>query len=158
MRRTLGACLILALASLSLTGCGGSSSLGRNSDIVVHLKRTDGTQNMTQYELYLTKSNDTTLDTLDLEDFVSSQNAPSWSDNYASNRSTTELNISYTTRSDQTPYYVWVKVPNTGAAFETLNLQIDVDGVDGPAVAYDLTINTTQRLVGVRVDRNEATY
>jgi len=113
---------------------------------------------MTQYELYLTKSSDTTLDTLDPEDFVSTQNTPSWSDNYASNRSTTELNISYTTRSNQTPYYIWVKVPNTGSAFETLNLQIDVDGVDGPAVGYDLTINTTQRLVGVRIDRNSATY
>ena len=150
--------LMVIAVVLSVGGCGGTSSLGKNSDMVVHLKRTDGTQTMTQYELYLTKSNDTTLDTLDPEDFVSTQNTPTWSDNYASNRSTTELNISFTTRSDQTPYYIWVKVPDTGAAFETLSLQIDVDGVDGPAQTYDLTIDTTQRLVGVRIDRNEAFY
>jgi len=143
---------------LLLCGCGGSDIIGRNSDIIVHLMRTDGTQVMTSYELFITKNGDTNLNQNDPEDFASTLNQPSWADAYNSSRSSTELQVAFTTRSDQTPYFVWVKVPNTGANFETLKLQIDVDGNDGTQQTFDLNINSTQRLTGVRINRNNAVY
>jgi hypothetical protein len=149
---------VVLIVLLLTVGCGGNGIGGRNSSIVVHLSRTDGTQVLTTYELYITKSGDTTLNKVDPEDYASTLNQPSWSDNYTSSRSSTELQLSFTTRSDQVPYFVWVKVPNTGASFETLNFQIDVDGAVGAKKTYDLNINSTQRLVGVRVNRNAALY
>ena len=143
---------------LLLCGCGGSDIIGRNSDIIVHLMRTDGTQVMTSYELFITKNGDTNLNQNDPEDFASTLNQPSWADAYNSSRSSTELQVAFTTRSNQTPYFVWVKVPNTGANFETLKLQIDVDGNDGTQQTFDLNINSTQRLTGVRINRNNAVY
>ncbi|MBS1724764.1 MAG: hypothetical protein JSS66_17620 [Armatimonadetes bacterium] len=150
--------LPLALVAATLVGCGGDSVLGTNSDMVVRLIRTDGTQDLMQYELYITKSADTTLNTADSEDYASTQNAPTWCDNWSGARSSTELRLGFTTRGGQTPYYVWVRVPNTGAQFETLKLQVDVDGVAGNQSTFDLNINDTQRLTGVRIDRNDATY
>lgn len=148
----------LLLGLLLLSGCGGSGIGGRNSDIVVHLVRTDGSQVMTNYELFMTKSGDTSLNQNDPEDFASTLNQPSWIDNYNTSRSSTELQLDFTTRSDQVPYFIWVKVPNTGASFETLSLQIDIDGTAGNSKTFDLNINSTQRMVGVRINRNSASY
>lgn len=141
-----------------LSGCGGSSVFSRDSDIVMKLMRTDGTQVMTQYEIFVTKSNDTSLNQGNSEDYMSSTNEPSWADAYSASRSATQLQVNWRTRSDQVSYFVFVKVPNTGSQFETLKLQIDVDGDEGPERTFDLNINTTQRLTGVRIDRNSAQY
>lgn len=148
----------LFVAMAASFGCGGASSLGRNSDIVVNLIRTDGTQVMTQFEVFVTKDADTGLNQGDPEDFISTANEPSWADQYSATRNATQLTLNYRTRSDQTPYYVFVKVPNTGANFETLKLRIDIDGVQGPDRTFDLDINRTSRLAGVRINRNDAVY
>lgn len=147
-------------AALALNaGCGGSSLFsGLNSAIEIKLTRTDGTQVMTNYELYMTKEGDTGLDTADPEDFASTLNQPSWCDDYTASRSATELNLRFTTRSGQPPYFLFVRVPNTGAAFETLRLQINVDDTDGDQKTYDLTIDATERLTSVRIERNSAIY
>lgn len=150
--------LIILFSLLIVAGCGGSAGLGTNANIVIHLQRTDSTQNLTQYEVYITQLGDTTLDTSDKEDFASTINQPSWSDNWSGHRSSSELKLGFRTRSTQTPYFVWVKVPNTGAAFETLKLKIDINGNDGKTVTNNLQINTTQRLTGVKINRDSADY
>lgn len=152
------ALLGLIVAAVATSGCGGSSSLGRNSEIVVNLIRTDGTQVMTQFEVFVTRNADTSLNQGDPEDFISTANEPSWADQYSATRNATQLTLNFRTRSDQPPYYVFVKVPNTGASFETLKLRIDVDGEQGPDRTFDLDISRTSRLAGVRINRNEAIY
>ena len=156
MKRVLSLSIVACLMALS--GCGGSDSLGRNSDIALRLIRTDGTQVMTQFEVFVTRAGDTTLNQADAEDFMSTVNEPSWADTYSASRSATQLQLNWRTRSDQVPYFVFVKVPNTGANFETLKLQFNVDGETGEERTFDLNINSTQRLAGVRIDRNEAVY
>lgn len=144
---------VIVAACLLLFGCGGSAGIGRNSAIKVRLMRTDSTQKLTSFELYITKDAETTL-----TDATSTVSRASWTDDYSTSRSDQELKLGFTTRSTQTPYFVWVKVPNTGAAFETVKLAIDVDGTDGKTVTKNLTINTTQRLTGVKINRNSADY
>lgn len=150
--------ILLALIGVLLSGCGGSTSLGKNSAIVVHLLRTDGTQIMTQFEVYITKNGATTFNTANLESFASTRNQPTWMDDYSSARSSTKLDLGFTTRSGQSDYLVFIKVPNTGAAFESLKLQIDVDGKAGKVVDFNADINQISRLDGVKISRNSATY
>jgi len=151
---------LLALTTpFAISGCGGSDAgLGHNALIRVHLERTDSTQKMTDFELYITKNADATLNTLDPEDYISTLNRPSWCDEYVSGRATTDLQIDFRTRSSQPPYFVFVKVPNTGAAYETLRFSIDVDGTSGKKITQNLTINTTQRLTAVKINRSSADY
>lgn len=149
--------IAIALVSSTL-GCGGAATLLKNSDMIVHLLRTDGTQDLTQYEVYLTKNADTTLNIADSEDFSSTLNHASWTDGYSATRTATELRINFRTRSDQPPYFIFIKVPNTGAIFETLKLKVDVDGVAGHESTYDLPINQTTRLGNTEIGRNDATY
>ena len=152
------AALAVLLAPLALVGCSGSGPLGFNSPVTVHLMRTDGTQDMTQFEVYLTRNGSISLNTLNPGAYVSTVNRPSWCDVYSSSRSATELTLNFTTRSDQPPYYMFVKVPNTGAAFETLALKIDMNTVAGPTYTYNVPINATTRLTAVNIGRNSATY
>ncbi len=149
--------LTLLCVSLVIGGCGGTSSLIPDADIRVYLTRTDGTQIMTNYEMFITR-NGGTLDQSNLENHMSSVNRPSWADQYSATRATEELQIFFRTRSDQTPYFVYVLVPNTPSAFETLRLRIDVNGSTGPNRTFDMPINATTQLVGVRIDRNSASY
>ena len=157
MKRFLGyAAAAVALALLA--GCGGSSSLGKNSAILVHLLRTDGTQDMTQFEIYVTRNGATNFNLADFESYGSTTNHPSWMDVYSATRSTTDLDLGFTTRSNQPPYFIFVKVPNTGAAFETLKLRIEVDSNAGPDVTYNFPITATTQIGGAIINRNSASY
>ncbi|RYG33699.1 hypothetical protein EON81_17545 [bacterium] len=155
----------LSFAALSLVafsfaaGCGGgSSAFGRDAKIKIHLERTDSTQNLTDYEIYITKNRNVTLDTSDRESFASTQNRPSWSDEYNANRSNTKLELEFRTRSSQPPYFVFVRVPSTSSAYETLRFWVDVDGNEGKKITQNLTIGTTQRLTNVTINRESADY
>ena len=126
--------------------------------MAVHLKRTDNSQDLMQYEIYITKNRDTSLDTNDPEDSISSSNKPSWVDRYSAHRTSSELTLKFRTRDEQVPYLVFVKVPTTGHAKETLTLSIDVDatvGVDRPILVDS---NSTKMLTGVHIERNTAAY
>jgi|GEM_PF-4640947 len=149
----------LVSVPILMTGCGGSSSaLGINSKMSVQLIRTDTTQDLTKYEIYLTKDANTSFDPSDLESFASTTDRPSWSDEYSSDRTSSQLTLNFRTRSTQPPYFLFIKVPATGAAFETVKLQIDVDSKAGTRKTFNLTPGTTQRLTSVRIDRNSAEY
>lgn len=124
----------------------------------VHLIRTDGTQNLTNFEVSLTRNGATTFSTLDSESYASTTNAPSWISNYSVARSSSELVLNFTTRSDQPPYFVFLSVPNTGAAFETLKFRVDIDGSTGATATYNMPINATTRLTTVQINRNTASY
>ncbi len=153
--------IISALAlglSLLVAGCGGSSSLGANADFSVRLTRTDGSQDLTGYEMYLTRNGGTTLDLFNSEAYASTQNRPSWSDAWTGSRSTTELRVDFRSRSDQPPYFLWVQVPNTTSQFETLQLVVWINGQAGAAKRYNLTINATERIQAVRINRDSAEY
>lgn len=154
--------LILASASVVLclvaAGCGGSSQLSNSSDAVVRLIRTDNSQDLMQYEVYVTRSADTTLDATDPEDYISTQNSPSWVSQYASNRMSRQLTVGWRTINQDTPYYIWIKAPNSGNATERLNLQIDMDANNGPVKLITVNTNATERLTAVRIERNEAFY
>lgn len=150
--------LLTLVVGLVLLGCGGSGALGRNSNMSVRITRTDGTQDLTQFEVFVTKNAATSFSTLDSESYGSTTNRPSWMDNYSVTRSTTDLVLNFTTRSDQTPYYVFIGVPNTGAAFETLRFRVDVDGNTGNAPTYNIPINGVTRLTNVQINRNSASY
>ncbi|MBS1715198.1 MAG: hypothetical protein JST30_12765 [Armatimonadetes bacterium] len=139
-------------------GCGGSSQLGNSSDMVVRLVRTDTSQDLMQYEVYITRNADATLDVNNPEDFASTQNTPSWVDQYQSNRMSRQLTLGFRTVNQFTPYYVWIKVPNGANATENLQLQIDMDANNGPLKMITVNNDSTERLVGVRIERNEAFY
>ncbi|MES1147323.1 MAG: hypothetical protein ABUL49_01085, partial [bacterium] len=95
--------LVLAVfALMALSGCGGSGG-GSNSNFVIHLNRTDGTQDMTQFEVYITRNAATTFNLADSESFGSTGNHPTWMDQYSAVRATTELTLNFRSRSDQTP-------------------------------------------------------
>lgn len=143
---------------LALSGCGGSSGLGFNSAIRIHLRRTNSAQLMTQYEVYITKNADPALNVDIAESYASTTNRPSWSDEYKATRNDGELELDFKTRSTQTPYYVFVKVPNTGNPRESVQLQIDVDTQSGKRVTRNLESDSTQRLFNVQINRNSATY
>lgn len=113
---------------------------------------------MRNYEVYITKNGATTFSTGNHESFASTSNRPTWCDGWSANATNTELTLNFRTRSTQTPYYVWVKVPNTASRFETLELRINVDRTNGPSRRYDLNINQTTRLPSVRIERNSASY
>ena len=155
--RIISALALTAIIALC-TGCGGSSQLGNSSDMVIRLIRTDTSQDLMQYEIYVTRNSDTTLDTANPEDFASTQNTPSWVDQYQSNRMSRQLTMGFRTVNQFTPYYVWIKVPDTGDATEDLQIQIDMDAQNGPLKMVTLNSNATERLVGVRIERNEAIY
>lgn len=155
MKSTLVA-TVSVLFGLFVVGCGGSA-LGRNSNMSIHLQRTDGTQVMTQYELYVTKNSEQ-LDVLDSENFASTSNQPSWIDGYSATRTSTELVLNFRTRGGQSTYLVYVKVPNTSSQFETLRFRVDVDGTTGADQDFDLNINDTSQLPNVGIERNSANY
>ncbi|CAN5484172.1 hypothetical protein BH11ARM1_BH11ARM1_07740 [soil metagenome] len=145
--------------ALALAGCGGGGSVtGHNAHMTVHLRRTDSTQNLINYEMYFTRNGKTSFDIADMSSFASTSNRPNWIDDYSVSRSNTELTLTFTTRSNQPPYFMWVKVPSTPSAYETLELQIDVDGETGKQIRPDLAINSTQRLTNVRIDRSSVNY
>lgn len=162
LNRTIASALKIAtLIALptALLGCGGSSSaLGINSKISIQLIRTDGTQDLTKYEVYITKDANTSFDPTDFESFASTTDRPSWSDDYSADRTSSELKLNFRTRSTHPPYFLFVKVPSTASAFETVKLQIDVDEKAGARKSFNLTVGTTQRLSAVRIDRNSASY
>lgn len=158
MRRLLSLGFLATSILFAAAGCGGGGALGHNAKMSVRLQRTDGTQNMNNFEIYITKNAGTTLDVTDPQGYASTTNRPNWCDEYSSTRSSVDLRLDFTTRSTQTPYFVWVKVPNTGAAFETVRFWVDVDGAPGRQITQDLTIGATQRLTGVKIDRDSASY
>ena len=145
-----------ALCLVLLTGCGGTSQLGNSSDAVIRLIRTDTSQDLMQFEIYVTRNGDTTLDVNNPEDFISTQNAPSWCSQHASNRMSRQLTVGFRTINEHTPYFHWNKVPNPGDATEDLNLQIDMDAANGPVVLKRVNTNATERLTGARILRNDA--
>lgn len=149
--------ILVLMACLFLAGCGGSSGLGANSNITVRLSRTDGTQIMTQYELFITRENEG-LNEFDPENHMSTINEPTWADNYSASRASDQLNIGFRTRSDQPPYRLYVRVPNTTSAFETLALRVTVDGTDGPVRTFDFIPGQITQIPGARIERNSATY
>ena len=154
------AAIATLLGTLLLAGCGGSGStiIGTNSDMVVHIKRTVNTQDLMQYEVYVTKNRDTTLDENDPEDSISTSNKPTWVDHYSAHRTSSELILRFRTRDDHVPYFVFVKVPTTANAQENLTLQIDVDAVVGVERPILVDSNSTQMLTGVHIERNTAVY
>lgn len=151
---TLTALLALALA----TGCGGSSQFNNSSDAVVRLIRTDDSQDLMQYEIYVTRNADTSLDVTNTEDYMSTQNVPSWASQHQANRMSRQLTLGFRTINEHTPYYVWIKAPVTAHASEQLNLQIDMDASNGQVKLITVNTNATQRLTAVRIERNEAFY
>lgn len=156
MRLILSSAIVASV--LMCAGCGGSSQLGNSSDAVIRLIRTDNSQDLMQYEVYITRNADVNLDTANLEDFISTQNTPSWVSQYASNRMSRQLTVGFRTINQDTPYYVFIKAPNSGNATENLNLQIDMDANNGPVKLITVNTNTTERITSVRIERNEAFY
>jgi len=126
--------------------------------MVVRVRRTDNSQDLMQYEVYITRNADTNLDVNDLNDYASTQNTPTWVDQYGSTRTSSQLTVGFRTVNEFTPYYVWIKAPSTGHATENLELQIDMDANNGPVKTITVNTNATERLTGVRVERNEAFY
>jgi len=124
----------------------------------IHLIRTDGTQNLTNFDVAITRNAALSFSTLDPQSYASTTNAPTWISNYSVTRSTSELVLNFTTISDQPPYYVFLSVPNTGAAFETLKFRVDVEGSTGATATYNMPINATTRLTTVQINRNTASY
>lgn len=145
-------CLALAC------GCGGSSQLNNSSDAVIRIIRTDTSQDLMQYEVYVTRNADTNLDVNNPEDYISTQNVPSWCSQHKSNRMSRQLTLGFRTVNQHTPYYVWIKAPSTAHATEQLDLQIDMDAQNGPVKLITVNTNATERLTSVRIERNEAFY
>src|SRR5437870_353001 len=116
-------CLSAALALLSsLLGCGGTSdTLGTDSNMTVHVRRSNGTQDMSKgFEVYLTHNGDFSLNLNDPQSYTSTVHKAPWADKWVGTKIATELAISFRTRGNETPYYVFVRVPNTGNATEVL--------------------------------------
>lgn len=154
--------ILVALAAaltLALTiGCGGSSQFNNSSDAVVRIMRTDTSQDLMQYEVYITKTGDTTLDVNNPEDFISTQNVPTWVSQHQSNRMSRQLTLGFRTVNEHTPYYLWIKAPATAHATEQLSLQIDMDAQNGQVKLITVNTNATERVTVVRIERNEAFY
>jgi hypothetical protein len=146
---------LLAVCPFFLMGCGGAGLLNRNSKVDMTFTRTiSATQNMLNFEVYVAR-NSVPFSLTNLESFASTTNSPSWADELRVSRSQSELNVTFTTRSDQPPYKVYVRTP--GANSELLLLRIDVDGIPGLPKNYTVASGLAQ-VNGVTINRNSASY
>lgn len=139
-------------------GCGGSSQLNSNSDAVIRIIRTDTSQDLMQYELYVTKNGSNVLNVNNPEGFISTQNMPTWCNEYQANRMSRQLSLGFRTVNLDTPYYAWIKAPITSHGTEQFNIQIDMGANSGQVKLINVTTNATERLMLVRIERNDATY
>lgn len=160
----------LGLFLLSLVGCGGLFST--NSTILIHLKQNVSTQVMNVgYEIYVVPAGGT-LNLANPTTFATTQNNPNLLDNYVSTRtSTTEIDLQFSTRSSQTPYYIYIGIPSESGATDTVQVSVDVDASTGAYKVFTFPTNAQTQVttasyttspitpgVPAQINRNSATY
>jgi hypothetical protein len=168
--------VVLCAVAMCLAGCGGL--LSANSTVLIHLKQNPNIVNptsqvMTNYEVYVTTNGTTPLNLANTTTWASSStNNGGVLDNWVgSHTSGTEIDIQFTTRSPQVPYYIYVLVPTEGGlTTDTVGLSVDVDASTGAVKAFVMPNNATSQVtsafyvvpvlpaVPAQINHNSASY
>jgi hypothetical protein len=164
----------VAAIGLVTAGCGGLFSA--NSTILIHLKQNPNiTQPTAQvmnvgYEIYVVP-NGGTLNLANTSTYATTQNNPNLLDNYIATRSsTTEIDLQFTTRGAQAPYYIYVGVPTESGSTDTVGVSVDVDASTGAVKAFTFPTGTQTQVTSgsyptpvtpvtpAQINRNSASY
>ncbi len=124
MRLTLARNLRFSVGILTVLSCGGAGQYYRSGDLFeVTLTTTDGSQDGEDFEIMAVPANHT-LNVLDGDSLVSSNNNPDWVIDYTASRTRNKITFTFRPREDQVPFTLYTNAPRTQWAYETMAFKI----------------------------------